>query len=248
MATKQAIARTLAARQATVKPAEPRECLHCGNTAPMNVIAKVNDTIEYGDPPYSDEDYRTWHIMLCPSCRKPTLEEIFRTTFEMDPEGWPAHVTTLYPTPQASLSDLPNTVKVPYEAALRVRNVDPNAFAVLVGRLLEVVCADREAKGETLAERLNDLSGKGEIPGRLAEMAQSLRLVRNIGAHAELGEVAARDVPVLLGFCESILDYLYRAPAKLARIQKSLKRSNAGRRAGSRESDKRLPGKSDKGA
>jgi len=61
-----------------------------------------------------------------------------------------------------------------------------------------------------------------ETPGRLAEMAQGLRLLRNIGAHADLGEIVQSDVPILIDFCEAILEYIYRAPARITILQKRL--------------------------
>ena len=202
-----------------------RECFHCGNRAPMQTVATYNHTLQYGTPPSTDEDHFVWSILLCPSCQKPSLEENFRSTFEMDIDEWPIHRTILYPTPQTTIEDLPENVKKAYEAALKVRNIEPNAFAVLIGRTLEIICKDRNAKGKTLYERLNDLSERNEIPGRLAEMAQGLRSLRNIGAHADLGEVVQSDVPILIDFCEAILEYIYRAPARITILQRRLNSS-----------------------
>ena len=128
----------------------------------------------------------------------------------------------MYPTPQTNIEGLPESVKKAYEAALKVKNVEPNAFAVLIGRMLDIICKDRNAKGKTLYEKLNDLSTHNEIPDRLAEMAQGLRVLRNIGAHADLGEIVQSDVPILIDFCEAILEYIYRAPARINILQKRL--------------------------
>jgi len=50
------------------------------------------------------------------------------------------------------------------------------------------------------------------IPGRLIEMAQGIRQLRNIGAHADLGEIVEIDIQILTDFTEAILEYIYRAP------------------------------------
>jgi hypothetical protein len=193
-------------------------------------MSEIGHVGEGFDHPGGWHEYRTWVILLCPSCRKPTVEEIFASTDDWSPDmdSLPCRVTTLYPTSQATSEGLPLSVRPAYQAALRLRNIDANAFAVSVGRFLETVCAERGAQGGTLVEKLEDLRRKEEIPGRLAEMAHKLRLVRNVGAHADRGEVAPRDVPLLLNFCESIIDYIYRAPAKLEAIEKSLTRAKTG--------------------
>jgi len=103
-----------------------------------------------------------------------------------------------------------------------VKNIDSNAFGVLIGRLLELVCIDRSAQGGTLAHQLQDLASKGEIPGRLADMAQQLRQLRNVGAHATLGELTPAEVPLAQDLCTSILEYVYVAPQTIASVQARL--------------------------
>ena len=75
-----------------------------------------------------------------------------------------------------------------------------------------------------LAERLKNLANSGRIPQTLAEMAQQLRLLRNLGAHDD--EVTEEDVPIILDFLEAILEYLYVAPAKIAAVQARLDRTS----------------------
>jgi hypothetical protein len=188
----------------------------------METVAKYEHVNVYGDPPHTDEDYHFWSILLCPSCQKPTLEEIFRSTFEQEMDFWPSHQRILYPSIGSTMDGLPGIIKRNYDAALRVKNVEPNAFAVLIGRTLEAICKDRNASGKNLFEKLEDLSKRNEIPGRLSEMAQKLRLLRNVGAHSDLGEREEEDVPVLVDLCEAILEYIYRAPAKLELVQKRI--------------------------
>lgn len=64
------------------------------------------------------------------------------------------------------------------------------------------------------------------IPGRLIEMAQGIRQLRNIGAHADLGEIVEIDIQILTDFTEAILEYIYRAPARLEILQKRLNTLN----------------------
>ncbi len=202
------------------KTSEIITCRHCGNRAPMKIVAKYDHVIELGDPPYNDNFYYYWSILLCPSCEEPTFREIFRSTFEQDIDrGWPSHYRILYPNSHSIIDELPEIVKRNYEVALRIKNIDPNSFAVSIGRTLEAVCNEQGAPGKSLFDKLKYLEKQNGIPGHLAEMAEKLRLLRNIGAHLEGGEIEKEDVPLILNFCESILDYIYRAPNRIKLMQ-----------------------------
>ena len=106
---------------------------------------------------------------------------------------------------------LPATLQQEFEAALRVRSASPNAYGVLLGRLLELVCDDRGAEKGKLSARLKDLSEQGEIPNKLVEMA-ALQELRNVGAHASVGELTTTEVPILDSLCRALLEYVYSAP------------------------------------
>lgn len=55
---------------------------------------------------------------------------------------------------------LPPDIQRGYTAALKVKPIDCNAFGVLLGRVLELVCADRNAGGDSLDKKLSDLASK----------------------------------------------------------------------------------------
>jgi len=93
-----------------------------------------------------------------------------------------------------------------------VRNIDANAYGVLLGRILELVCQDPNAIGKYLANKLGDLASKGEIPDRLVGVANGLKDLRNVGAHPTLGELTAVELPILDRLCRAILEYVYSAP------------------------------------
>lgn len=156
-------------------------------------------------------------MAVCPACKQVNLRSLAWGPWdnEIDQPVW----TSLYPAPSRTPAALPSQVAKAYEAANRVRNVDPNAFAVLLGRVLDHVCQDRGATGDTLHNRLNDLATKGEIPQKLADMAHRLRDLRNVGAHAELGELTKAEIPVLDDLCRAILEYVYSAPDLVERVK-----------------------------
>ena len=171
-------------------------CGHCGNTAPMEYVAEYSQTKEYSH----EESHLSWEagavyeLLLCPACSGVILRRSYYHELR-DPEEWVPIV--LYPPPDRIPPSLPEKIKVAYQGAVKVKSIDTNAYAVLLGRILELVCEDRRAAGNSLFQKLENLGAKGEIPRPLVEMAHSLRSLRNIGAHASLGELGTEEVPVL---------------------------------------------------
>lgn len=74
-------------------------------------------------------------------------------------------------------------------------------------------CIDKNAEGESLFDKIKYLADEGIIPAPLKDLAHNLRMLRNIGAHADLGELTPKEVPVLESLCKAILEYVYTAPA-----------------------------------
>ena len=77
----------------------------------------------------------------------------------------------LYPLGKKVLRGLPTKINAEYQAAQKVRNIDANAFGVLLGRVLDLVCEDRNASGETLDQKLKTISENNEIPLKLVAAA-----------------------------------------------------------------------------
>lgn len=109
-----------------------------------------------------------------------------------------------------------------WNAAQQVRRIDANAFAVLVRRVLDLVCENRGAQGATLARKLRDLAAKGIIPGPLADIADNARTFGNIGAHADLGDLKQAEAALLDDLCTAVLEYVFAAPLLVTRAQAAL--------------------------
>jgi len=223
------------------KHTPPRRCEHCGNRTPMELIA-IHKKVDSSDViPVDPEVYefmeidqgRKWTILICPVCsglvilQTPYTTEYFGESEREVDETEETQV--LFPVrANGILENLPDNVEKEYLSALNVRNVDTNAFSVLLGRTLDAVCMDRQANGGTLYRRLESLAERGEIPQRLMEMAHQLRQLRNIGAHADLGDLPADVIPVLDALCKAILEYVYVAPSLIDQVSdriEKLKRS-----------------------
>lgn len=205
---------------ADIRYSDPQTCRYCGNVGPMRIAGTVSDMdIDVDETGFGQEHGTIYDVLICSKCERPTFRA--GIWYEgMDEDEWTPRV--LFPSKQKALSSLPASVASEYEAARAVASIAPNAYVVMLGRVLDAVCADRGAVGDTLYHRLKDLAAKGEIPSTLADMAQNLRQFRNVGAHAELGSVTSSEIPFLASLSSAVLEYLYEAPLMVQRAQARL--------------------------
>lgn len=161
-----------------------------------------------------------YEVLVCPACDGITFRRYYWHDAKMDYDDIEHEV--LYPSAAKELLGLPPAVKAGHEAAVRVRAVDANAYAVLIGRVLELVCHDRAATGRSLNEKLGDLAKRGEIPKNLVSCARHLRNMRNVGAHASVGDLTSAEVPILDDLLRSLLEYVYTAPYLAQRAEERL--------------------------
>jgi hypothetical protein len=191
---------------------DPLKCGHCGNYAPMKRGARYSTIDRVYDENIGvsyDEGY-TYEILECPSCSKINLISTYYN--QTEDHEFPPSPEILFPLNDQIPIGLPISIEKAYEAAIKVKQIDANAYGVLAGRLLEMICEDRKAKGNDLSSKLSDLSTKGEIPENLVGVANGLRNFRNVGAHAVLGELTLDEVPILSSLTKAILEYVYSAP------------------------------------
>lgn len=184
----------------------------------MEIVASYSGIRRYGDD-YQDgqlshEAGTVFELLLCPACDAVSLRSYFWHDGAMDPSD--IEFKTLYPPAIDQPIGLPEEVARLFDSAQQVRDVNANAYSVLLGRLLETICNDRGAPDGTLAERLAVLAANNEIPDNLVKVAAALRHLRNVGAHANLGDLSSTEVPVLDRLCRALLEYVYSAP-ELAR-------------------------------
>jgi hypothetical protein len=194
---------------------EPTKCGHCGNKTPMGLIADFKESNEKDS---GVSEVVNWKLLFCPVCRNVVL--LYSEWLE---GGWVNYdepdYEVLYPAWVSPILGLPDEIDEAYQAACEVKNINSNAFGVLIGRVIDEVCLDRGATGKTFYERLESLAESGEIPERLCDIAHNLRKLRNIGAHADLGNLTEAEVPVLDDLCRAILEYVYAAPKLIEQVE-----------------------------
>ncbi len=187
-------------------------CRHCGNISKMEIIGNVNDDHIYEDEEYGPmtDSATIYSVLRCPACIKINIVTYdWHDGIESDDE---ISYEFLYPKNSTFPIGLPENILTAFKAAEKVKSIDVNAYAILMRRLLELVCLDRNAKVGTLAVMLKELADKNEIPIKLVKVATGLKDFGNIGAHAGSGELTEKEIPIVNALCSAILEYVYSAP------------------------------------
>ncbi len=187
-------------------------CRHCGNISKMEIVGNVNDDRTEIDPEYGPMTEWGIHysVLKCPACQKINIVSYtWHDGMEDDEE---ISYDFLYPQNLNYPLGLPENILTAYKAAEKVKSIDVNAYAILMRRLLELVCLDRQATSGTLASMLKELADKNEIPQKLVKVASGLKDFGNIGAHAGSGELTEEEIPIVNDLCSAILEYVYSAP------------------------------------
>lgn len=189
-------------------------CGHCTNISAMEIVGQAfhDLTEEYKntneEPPTSYGNY--YDVLICPACKKENIVKYHWHDFmESDDE---ITYVILFPINKNIPLGLPEKIKSAFQAAEKVKTIDVNAYAILMRRLLELVCLDRKSSGDTLAKMLADLASKNEIPTKLVDVAKGLKNFGNIGAHAGSGELSEKEIPIVNALIKAILEYIYSAP------------------------------------
>ena len=182
----------------------------------MKIIGSVSDMEEFDD---SDYDPRycpppdqgvVYSVLKCPACSKINIVSYFwRESMDSDDD---VAYENIYPPDKNVPIGLPESILKAFKAAEKIKTIDVNAYVILLRRLLELVCIDRNANGDTLAAMLTDLAKRNEIPDKLVKVAKGLKDFGNIGAHAGIGELSENEVPIVTVLCTAILEYIYSAP------------------------------------
>jgi Domain of unknown function (DUF4145) len=201
------------------------KCQHCRNTVTMLIVANHSQVRGHNSSDGNLEwsEGNVYEILKCPACDGVTFQRgYFHDQF---PEEWQPVV--LYPTEAKKVDGLPTEIERAYAAALAVKGIEAHAFAVLVRRLLEMICLDKGAQGRNLFEQLKFLVQTGVIPQQLIDIANGLRNFGNIGAHAAGVQLSENEVPVIDALCRAILEYVYGAPHLVALAQQTLDKVKA---------------------
>lgn len=193
-------------------------CSHCGNEVYMPLIYQCKDRL-------TDEEecivvINTWTLYFCITCRNIILE---KSIFE--DLGFPEESYEIVYPPTVDIDGaIPESIAKTFIAAKQVQNKSNNASVLLLRSTLEKIAKDKGASGETLFDKMKELSDNGIIPSMLDKMATILRKTGNAVAHGDEVDFNDYTVNTLIDFTETIMNYIYVLPAKISLIEKRLER------------------------
>lgn len=206
-------------------------CYHCGNRTPHAQVYEHTAQLLYeevGDQRYY-ELFR-FFVLTCGTCDGLSLFGGFQLEAG-DNNEQPLSYSRLYPRGPGILppvhtvnehEPLPSRVLRTYTEAWPLRHLNPSAFANQIRRALEYVCEDQGAKGKSLADKLRDLATRNIFPPELADVANLVREVGNIGSHSSSREIDVWDAELIDELFCLILRYVYLGPSHLRRLRQRL--------------------------
>lgn len=119
-------------------------------------------------------------------------------------------------------TDLPESVLAAFEEAVKCHSQGCYvASAIMVRKTLEEVCADRNAQGNSLKTRLDDLQGKLLLPKEMFDALHDLRLLGNDAAHVELSDfdsIDASKIEAALDIGKEILKAAYQYKGLMGKL------------------------------
>ena len=119
--------------------------------------------------------------------------------------------------------EIPQRIGEDFKEALRCQFVDAHrATATMCRRALQASCQELGADGDRLIKQIDDLATKGKITAALTEMAHTVRLTGNIGAHPDkdgLEDVSPEDASDLIDFSRAFYEHVYVLPSKLLKMK-----------------------------
>lgn len=193
----------------------------------MWVIGSGRDTVTRfaSDSPKWEEGFH-YEIYKCQACQHVVL---FR--WDVDTRYWDRtpNAEVLYPNAREAPIGLPERARKAYDSAERVRKVDANSYAVQLRRMLEFICIDQQASGNTLAKKLEDLAKQDLIPDKLSEIAKYLKNFGNVGAHADDFDVTEEEIPILDALARAVAEYVYTAPDLARQAEERFKKLKEGK-------------------
>jgi hypothetical protein len=162
----------------------------------------------------AEDKTRVCAVLQCPGCKKFILGIVIYK--ERQPGGNVNGETVTYekhyplgkPSDEAP-KEIPKAIRNSFREAIRCRSVNAyNATAEMCGRALEASCLKEKAQGESLMERIKWLKSVGIITSSLENMAQSIWLGRNLGAHPGR-ELTAREADAVIAFTRQYFHHVY---------------------------------------
>lgn len=201
------------------------QCYHCGNEGYQDIRGKATESYEdfadeYGYHVVHWENTDTF-MLQCPVCDKITLYSEYTAQSLMDQAGNPIVYDKIeYPPNTIKKPHVPTEIKNAFEAALKVKAIQPELCMVSLRMTLEAICNDREAKGKDLEQKIADLVQKGVLPPIYNDACWIIRKLGNKAVHIDsTSKQYKKEVVKVIDFMQTIINYLYVFPKDVTNLK-----------------------------
>lgn len=161
--------------------------------------------------PYIYEHKGRMFVSECLSCGRIILGDDYGG--ELSPELFDK-AETLYPDTPLTNGSIPEELRMTYENAKRIQNLNPEAFSMSIRKCIEIICKLHGIEKGPLAKKLKKLCEQLSLPDLIAEAGDSIRLIGNQAAH-DMEDIHPINAQQIDDFFRVLVEYIYILPAKL---------------------------------
>lgn len=156
-----------------------------------------------------------WVIGVCTSCKNCVL-----INGSQEDRHLISHKIYPYPLPSPVNEKIPSLIKKELEEAKLCFSVGAfNASAVMSRRSLQRACKEKGATKKELYDQIAELADKKTITEDMKDLAHTVRLVGNDGAHPNDIDVSDQEAKEILELAEQFMGVVFVAPARVREIQ-----------------------------
>jgi hypothetical protein len=158
---------------------------------------------------------------------------------DIDPD-WTIQYETHYPIVGNQISEqLPKLVHASFNEAGRCLNANAAiATVVMCRRTIEAVVKDQGSSKRNLIDGIKDLVASKTLPDSLGALADVVRMVGNVGAHASEDEVKQSQAREMYDLTKALVDAVYITPHRVANIRSKLDAEKAAKITGTQSRQK----------
>ena len=186
-------------------------CSHVGSFEPINGIGDVRGNVN------NDGVNKNFYLGIRRCPRQKCNGQLFFQNVAGEIETFPSQKI------EFKTDLIPRNIVNAFDEALICESVKCySASAIMVRKTLELVCEERNAKGDKLFDRLKSLKSEVTLPEQLFKAMENLRVLGNDAAHVELkhfDKITKDELDVAIDLTKEILKSIYQLDSIVERLE-----------------------------
>ena len=207
-------------------------CYTCEVDTEHSILTRVTATLDHSfDPTFSITEWTVCETVQCQGCKEVSFRQILSDSehTDTDPDTGhdiPVETVSFYPHRNAGRTTMEHAMLLPWgvdpiyrETHAAVCNRQPILAGIGLRSLIEAVCRDRGAEGNSLAERIDALVEIGLLTPDSASIIHQLREMGNEAAHEAVSH-AEEQLVAALEVTEHLLKTVYVVPSLTEKLKR----------------------------